>query len=118
MSTGLAISAVTLALQNLIRTNVPELNSMTAVTTLPPDQVKGVKLTRLGRRVYSNSLNPMEDPWGRKIFWIGGGSISWSGPEDSDFQAVQNGYVSVTPLHLDLTHYDMLESATKWWPDL
>jgi 5'-nucleotidase len=31
---------------------------------------------------------------------------------------VQNGYVSVTPLHLDLTHYDMLESATKWWPDL
>ena len=85
---------------------------------LPPDEVKGVKLTRLGRRVYSNSLKPMEDPWGRKIFWIGGGSVSWSGPDDSDFQAVQNGYVSVTPLHLDLTHYDMLESATKWWPDL
>jgi 5'-nucleotidase len=84
----------------------------------PAGEVKGVKLTRLGRRVYSNSLKPMEDPWGRQIYWIGGGSISWSGPEDSDFQAVQDGYVSVTPLHLDLTHYDMLDSAAKWWRDL
>ena len=85
---------------------------------VPSDQVKGVKLTRLGRRVYSNSLKPMEDPWGRKIYWIGGGSVSWSGPEDSDFQAVRDGYVSVTPLHLDLTHHHVLESAGSWWLDL
>ena len=85
---------------------------------VPAGQVKGVKLTRLGRRVYSNSLKPMEDPWGRQIFWIGGGSISWTGPEDSDFQAVQDGYVSVTPLHLDLTHFHMLEAPESWWRDL
>ena len=85
---------------------------------VPIDQVKGVKLTRLGRRVYSNSLKPMEDPWGRKIYWIGGGSVSWSGPEDSDFQAIRDGYVSVTPLHLDLTHHHVLESAGTWWLDL
>ncbi|HWE42736.1 MAG TPA: 5'/3'-nucleotidase SurE [Gemmatimonadaceae bacterium] len=85
---------------------------------VPAGEVKGVKLTRLGRRVYSNSLKPMEDPWGRKIFWIGGGSISWTGPEDSDFQAVRDGYVSVTPLHLDLTHFHMLEAAESWWRDL
>ena len=85
---------------------------------LPAGQIKGVKLTRLGRRVYSNSLKPMEDPWGRKIFWIGGGSISWSGLADSDFQAIEDGYVSVTPLHLDLTNFGMLEAPETWWQDL
>ena len=43
-----------------------------------PRQCKGVALTRLGRRVYSQSLTPMKDPWGREIFWIGGGSITWT----------------------------------------
>lgn len=85
---------------------------------VPAGQVKGVKLTRLGRRVYSNSLKPMEDPWGRKIYWIGGGSITWTGPEDSDFQAVRDGYVSVTPMHLDLTNFHMLEAPGAWWLDL
>jgi 5'-nucleotidase len=85
---------------------------------LPSDQVRGVKLTRLGRRVYSNSLMPMKDPWGRQIYWIGGGSLTWSGGGDSDFQAVQDGYVSVTPLHLDLTHRDVLDAAESWWRDL
>ncbi|HMC56440.1 MAG TPA: 5'/3'-nucleotidase SurE [Gemmatimonadaceae bacterium] len=85
---------------------------------LPADQIKGVRLTRLGRRAYSNSLKPMEDPWGRKIFWIGGGEITWTGEEDSDFRAIDEGYISVTPLHLDLTHYDILRSREEWWKEL
>jgi 5'-nucleotidase len=84
---------------------------------LPAQSVKGIKLTRLGRRVYSQSVAPMVDPWGRHIFWIGGGSITWSGEEDSDFRAIEDGYVSVTPLHLDLTHYDVLQGAAAWWDD-
>jgi 5'-nucleotidase len=85
---------------------------------LPPrraDEIMGVRLTRLGRRVYSNSISPMHDPYGRQIYWIGGGEITWTGSEDSDFRAVHDGYISVTPLHLDLTHRDMLESAERWW---
>jgi 5'/3'-nucleotidase len=85
---------------------------------LPPrsgDAIRGVRLTRLGRRVYSNSLQPMQDPWGRQIYWIGGGEITWSGEEDSDFRAIDEGYVSVTPLHLDLTNFDILNSADQWW---
>ena len=82
---------------------------------LPGDQVRGMRLTRLGRRVYSNSLMPMKDPWSRPIYWIGGGEATWTGSEDSDFRAIQEGYVSVTPLHLDLTHRDVLEKAESWW---
>jgi 5'/3'-nucleotidase len=84
---------------------------------LPGAEIRGVRLTRLGKRVYSDSLKPMRDPWGREIYWIGGGSIAWTGEDDSDFRAVQEGYVSVTPLHLDLTHYDMLERSDSWWND-
>ncbi len=85
---------------------------------LPPlraDQIKGVRLTRLGRRVYSNSISPMKDPYGRPIYWVGGGEVTWTGSDDSDFKAVHDGYISITPLHLDLTHHDMLDSAEKWW---
>ena len=85
---------------------------------VPPDEIRGVRLTRLGRRVYSNSLTPMSDPWGRPIYWIGGGSASWTGESDSDFQAIRDGYISVTPLHLDLTHFDVLASAGAWWKEL
>ncbi|HEX6537085.1 MAG TPA: 5'/3'-nucleotidase SurE [Gemmatimonadaceae bacterium] len=81
-------------------------------------EIRGVRLTRLGRRVYSDSLVRMHDPRGREIYWIGGGSAEWSGAEDSDFRAVQDGYISVTPLSLDLTHTRMLDEATSWWMDL
>jgi 5'-nucleotidase len=82
---------------------------------VPPAEQRGVRLTRLGRRVYSNSIQPMRDPWGREIFWIGGGDISWKGSEDSDFQAIRDLCVSVTPLHLDLTHRDILDTKERWW---
>lgn len=100
-------------------TTLPDFPSDTLLNVnlpnVPAADVKGIKLTRLGRRVFSESLQPMKDPWGRKIFWIGGGSVTWSGSEDSDFRAVQDGYVSVTPLHLDLTARDRLDDSARWW---
>jgi len=81
---------------------------------IPAADVKGVRVTTLGKRVYSGALTRMQDPWGREIYWIGGGQISWSGREDSDFQAIQDGFISVTPLHLDITNYQLLETVRAW----
>jgi 5'-nucleotidase len=115
-------------LEELVQVLVPLLRHITGLTDLPADtllninippvrpaDIKGVKLTRLGRRVYSNSIRPMQDPWGRPIYWIGGGEVTWAGDDRSDFQAIRDGYVSVTPLHLDLTHHARFDEAEVWW---
>ena len=118
------IDALVPTLTRLLRhlTELPKLPRDTLLNiNLPPlaaNAVKGIRLTRLGRRAYSSSLTPMQDPWGRPIYWIGGGSISWEGAEDSDFRAIQEGFISVTPLHLDLTHRDLLDATESWWRDL
>jgi 5'-nucleotidase len=81
---------------------------------IPGDDIKGIRVTTLGNRVYSDALLRTADPWGRPGFWIGGGQISWRGREDSDFGAIQSGFISVTPLHLDLTNYGLLEGVRSW----
>lgn len=85
---------------------------------IPPAEVRGVKVTTLGRRAYVGSLTRAADPNGREYFWIGGGESTWWGGEESDFRAVHEGYVSVTPLHLDLTNYGLLEDVGRWKLDL
>jgi len=98
-----------------------------AVPTIPPStilnvnlpgvpayEVKGTVVTQLGSRYFSESLTRMQDPWGREIYWVGGGTITWTGGEESDHSAVAAGYVSVTPLHMDLTNYPLLETVRAW----
>jgi len=79
-----------------------------------PDRVAGVRVTTLGRRAYVESLTRAQDPSGREYYWIGGGESRWWGGPDSDFRAVHSGYVSVTPLHMDLTNYRLLEGIARW----
>jgi len=81
---------------------------------IPGPEVRGVKITTLGSRVFHEEIARMKDPWGREIYWIGGGKATWSGGADSDFQAVRGGFISVTPLHVDLTNYRLLEAARAW----
>jgi 5'-nucleotidase len=81
---------------------------------VPPEEVRGIRITSLGQRHYSDSITRIMDPKGREYFWIGGGISAWAGAEDADFRAVQNGYISVTPLHLDLTNYTTLEEIRGW----
>lgn len=79
-----------------------------------PAEVAGVRVTTLGRRAYMDSLTRAHDPSGREYFWIGGGESRWWGGPDSDFRAVHSGYISITPLHLDLTNYRLLEEIGRW----
>lgn len=81
---------------------------------IPGDRVKGTKVTHLGSRVFHEEIARMLDPWGREIYWVGGGRATWSGGEDSDFRALQDGYISVTPLHVDLTNYELMEVVRSW----
>ncbi len=84
------------------------------IPDLPAAELQGTRVTRLGRRVYSDSLTRSRDPAGREYFWIGGGRLHWKGGEDSDFGAVQAGYISITPLHLDLTNHRLIEEVRSW----
>ncbi|MGE5688713.1 MAG: 5'/3'-nucleotidase SurE [Gemmatimonadota bacterium] len=99
------ITAAGLPSDTLLNINLPR---------VPADEVKGVRATKLGSRFFSGSLARMKDPWGKEIFWIGGGTITWTGDADSDHAAVGDGYVSVTPLHMDLTNYSLLETVRGW----
>lgn len=85
---------------------------------IPASQAKGVRITSLGQRRFSDALTRANDPSGKEYFWIGGGATSWKGGSDSDFRAIEDGYVSVTPLHLDLTNYKLLEEIRGWNLDL
>jgi 5'-nucleotidase len=68
----------------------------------------GVKVTRLGKRIYTEGIIERRDPRGRAYYWIGGGLPTWHPAEGTDFEAVENGFVSITPLHLDLTHHQSI----------
>ena len=78
------------------------------------NEVRGVRVTKLGSRFFSEGLTRMKDPWGKEVFWIGGGEITWTGDAKSDHQAVHDGYISITPLHMDLTSYDLFETVRGW----
>ncbi len=79
------------------------------------NMIKGIKLTRQGKRVYDNAIQDIYSPWGERHYWIGGGKPYWEHGEDMDIQAVLDGFVSVTPIHLDLTNYEALEFLKKTW---
>jgi len=69
---------------------------------------RGVRVVKLGRRIYTEGVIERMDPRGRAYYWIGGGAPSWHPGEGTDFEAIQAGYISITPLHLDLTHHDSI----------
>ncbi len=79
------------------------------IPNLPKERIKGVKVTRQGKRVYGEPIVENIDPRGRKYYWIGGNELGFLDIENSDIIAVHNGYVSVTPIKLDLTDYNFLD---------
>ena len=103
----------------VMRVLVSGLPPMTLLNVnVPPGVPKGMRLTRLGHRVYSGKIVEQADPRGRAHYWIGAGPPAWEALEGTDMGAVHEGYASVTPLHLDLTHHRALAQMTDWEPAL
>ena len=102
-------------LEKLLRAEMPPETLLNVnLPPIDPTEVRGVRVTTLGRREYVNSLTRAQDPAGKEFFWIGGGQSRWWGGTDSDFRAIHDGYIAVTPLHLDLTNYKLLEDMSRW----
>lgn len=93
-------------LQNpyLLNVNIPN---------LPYGEIRGICAARLGKRHESEPVIRTQDPHGREIFWIGPVGKAKDAGEGTDFHAVANGYVSITPLQIDLTHASQLEILKK-----
>ena len=84
------------------------------VPAVPQAEIAGVRITRLGQRVYRDRLVKRQDPRGRNYYWIGGEPPTGVPEEGTDIWALANNYVSITPLHLDMTEYQMMEGLERW----
>jgi len=103
------------ASQNLLLRKIPpEIFLNINVPCLPPEKIRGVRITRQGLRVYRDELVARTDPRGKPYYWIGGGPPTGIPEEDSDFWALTAGFISVTPVQLDLTAYAALEGLRGW----
>ncbi len=79
------------------------------VPNLPASEIKGYRLARQGKRRYAETIDARVDPRGRKYYWIGGDDLGFDPDEGTDCVAVHEGFISVTPLHVDLTNYRALQ---------
>ncbi|MBN2044299.1 MAG: 5'/3'-nucleotidase SurE [Anaerolineales bacterium] len=84
------------------------------VPHLPYDQIKGYRVTHQGVRIYRDQLLTNINPKGQPYYWIGGEYPTAHMDEGSDYHAIENDYVSVTPLKLDLTDYNFLPEMKAW----
>jgi 5'-nucleotidase len=84
------------------------------VPPLPADELAGVAVTRLGLRIYRDELIRRLDPRGRPYYWIGGPAPTGVEQEGTDIWAIANHYISVTPIQLDLTAHDLLQTLEGW----
>ena len=88
------------------------------VPNLPWSEIKGFKVTRLGKRHHAEPVIKTQDPRGRDIFWVGPVGEQLDAGEGTDFYAIEQGYVSITPLHIDLTQYQAMASTEQWLQEL
>ena len=93
--------------ETLVNVNIPN---------RPRRDIRGVRVTCLSRRRFHNPIVAKLDPHGRKYYWIAGERVSWSRSKDADHEAIEEGFVSITPIHLDTTHYGVLDQFRSWEP--
>ena len=93
----------------ILNVNVPD---------LPLNLIKGFRSTRLGFRHRSEPVIRAQDPRGRPVYWVGPAGAHQDAGTDTDFHAIQEGFVSVTPLQIDLTRHAAIPGVQTWLDDL
>jgi 5'-nucleotidase len=88
------------------------------VPHLPYARLRGILATRLGFRHRSESVMKARDPRGRQVYWVGPAGQGQDAGPGTDFHAIAEGYVSVTPLHVDLTRHAMIGDLGRWLGDI
>jgi 5'-nucleotidase len=110
-------TAAIIAKQLVLKLSVNRLPSQTIlnvnVPNLPINEIKGIQVTRLGTRHSAEPIIKEYDPRGRPIYWIGPPGPEADAGAGTDFYAINSGYVSITPLHLDMTHYKMFDQLSN-----
>ncbi len=99
------LNQVSFAANTILNINVPD---------IPWSEIKGFKATRLGNRHKSEGMIVQDDPRGDPMYWVGPPGEAQDAGEGTDFHAVSNHYVSITPLQIDLTRYDSLAELKNW----
>lgn len=89
----------------LLNVNVPD---------LPWDQIKGFQVTRLGRRGRFDDVQEYMDPRGKKGYWLGVAARGEDNGPGTDFYAIDHGYISITPLQIDMTNHDVIGELSQW----
>ncbi|MEW6685827.1 MAG: 5'/3'-nucleotidase SurE [Candidatus Edwardsbacteria bacterium] len=88
------------------------------VPNLPKKKIKGVKITRLGKRIYRDVIIEKAGEEGKKLYIIDGEDPGWEKEENTDFAAIENNSISITPFHLDLTNYGAIKILKVWEKEL
>jgi 5'-nucleotidase len=104
----------TLLAELTLEKGLPE-NTLLNINIPTAAVINGLRVTRQGRRMWRDAIQETVDPWGRKLYWIGGGSPYTDSATDTDIHAVSEGYVSVTPIHLDKTNHEGIFQLRDDW---
>ena len=100
----------TVALVKKLEVNLDKLNGIILNVNFPKGDKKGVKITKLGERVYNNVMDDRKSLRGQRYVWMGGDLADVPQDKDSDIVAVENGYVSITPVHIDMTNLSKMKT--------
>ncbi len=87
------------------------------IPPVPADESRGIRITRAGRRAYANNADVHRNPRGLEYYWIGLPRFDWipdSGETVTDFEAIEQGYVSLTPVQLDMTAHQEIRTLEAW----
>jgi 5'-nucleotidase len=99
-----------MVVEKVLERGIPEDTYLNVnVPNLRREEIRGVKITRQGKRDYKEKVFKYLAPYGEPLYWIAAEEFGWSPEEGTDYWAVLNGYISVTPLQLDLTNYRALK---------